>query len=45
MSGVDDRRARRQAAGVCEELDWPAAVLGETLLDLSRLLVGVNVER
>ena len=34
-----------QAAGALEQLDRPAAVLGEALLDLPRLLVGVDVER
>ena len=42
---VHDRRALAQAAGPREELDRPAAVLGEALLDLLRLLVGVDVER
>ena len=35
----------RQAARVAEKLDRPAAVLREALLDLPRLLVGVDVER
>ena len=42
---VDDGRPLRQAAAVCEQLDRAAAVLGEALLDLSRLLAGVNMER
>jgi hypothetical protein len=42
---VDDRRLRTEAAGALEQLDRPAAVLGETLLDLARLLVGMDVER
>lgn len=45
MGRVDDRRARRQAAGPLQQLDWPAAVLCEALLDLAGLLVGVDVER
>ena len=35
----------REAAGPREQLDRAAAVLGEALLDLPRLLVGVDVER
>ncbi len=42
---VDDRRSLGQAARPCEELDRTAAVLGEALLDLLRLLVGVDVQR
>src|SRR5919199_3245661 len=42
---VDDRREGRQAPRAREELDRPDAVLGEALLDLARLLVGVDVER
>ena len=42
---VDDRRARRQAAARVEQLDRPQPVLGEALLDLARLLVGVDVQR
>ena len=42
---VDDRRARPEAAAVGEELDRANAVLGEALLDLARLLVGVDVQR
>ncbi len=41
---VDDRRARTEAARLGEQLDRPQAVLGEALLDLARLLVGVHVE-
>ena len=42
---VHDRRMRAEAAGTGEQLDRPAAVLGEALLDLARLLVGVDVQR
>ena len=35
----------RLAAGAGEQLDRSAAVLGEALLDLLRLLVGVDVQR
>ena len=42
---VHDRRALGEAARAREELDRAAAVLGEALLDLLRLLVGVDVER
>ena len=45
MCRVHDRRALRQAAGSGEELDRTAAVLGEALLDLFWLLVGMDVER
>ena len=41
---VDDRRARAEAAGLGEELDRPHAVLLDALVDLARLLVGVDVE-
>ena len=34
-----------ETAAACEQLDRPHAVLGEALLDLARLLVGVDVER
>ncbi len=44
VRGVDDRRLRAEAARLCQELDRPAAVLGETLLDLAWLLVGMDVE-
>ena len=44
VRGVHDRRPRPEAAGLGEELDRPEAVLGEALLDLARLLVGVDVE-
>ena len=43
MCRVHDRRALRQAAGPGEELDRAAAVLGEALLDLFWLLVGMDV--
>jgi hypothetical protein len=42
---MNDRRVRAEAAGALEQLDRPAAVLGETLLDLPRLLVSVDVQR
>ncbi len=42
---VDDGRALAEAAGSREQLDRPAAVLGEALLDLPRLLVRVDVQR
>ena len=42
---VDDRRARAEAAGLREQLDGAEAVLGDALLDLARLLVGVDVKR
>ena len=42
---VDDRRVAAEAAGSLEQLDRPAAVLGEALLDLARLLARVHVER
>ena len=45
MCRVHHRRALRQAAGPSEELDRTTTVLGEALLDLFRLLVGVDVER
>jgi CDP-diacylglycerol--glycerol-3-phosphate 3-phosphatidyltransferase len=45
MRCMDDRRARREAAARVEKLDRTQAVLGETLLDLTRLFVGVDVER
>ena len=44
MRGVDDGRPLAEAARVGEELDRAAAVLLEALLDLARLLVGVDVE-
>ncbi len=45
VRGVHDRRARPEAAAVREQLDRPHAVLGDALLDLTRLLVGVHVQR
>ena len=42
---VDDGRARAEAAARVEQLDRAQAVLGEALLDLARLLVGVDVQR
>ena len=44
MRRMDDRRARAEAAGLGEELDRPHAVLFDALVDLARLLVGVDVE-
>ena len=44
VRGVDDRRARPEAAGLGEELDRPDAVLLDALVDLAWLLVGVDVE-
>ena len=45
MRRVHDRGAGRQAALAVEQLDRPQAVLGEALLDLAPLLVGVDVQR
>ena len=45
VSRVHDRGAGRQAALAVEELDRPQAVLGQALVDLARLLVGVDVQR
>ena len=44
MGGVDDRRRGPRQPGPREQLDRPDAVLGEALLDLARLLAGVDVE-
>ena len=44
MRRVHDRRALAQAAGAVEQLDRAHAVLGEALLDLARLFVGVHVQ-
>ena len=44
MGGVHDRGPRAEAAGLGQELDRAQAVLGDTLLDLARLLVRVDVE-
>ena len=41
---VHDRRVRPEASKAGQELDRAAAVLGDALFDLARLLVGVNVE-
>ena len=41
---MHDRRPGAQAAGLGEELDRPQAVLRETLLDLARLFVRVDVQ-
>ena len=45
VGGVDDRRVRAETAGLRQQLDRPQTVLGEALLDLARLLVGVHVQR
>ena len=42
---VDDSGVRTEAAGAGQQLDRAAAVLRETLLDLARLLAGVDVQR
>ena len=42
---MHDGRARAEAAALVEQLDRPHTVLGEALLDLARLLVGVDVQR
>jgi hypothetical protein len=42
---VHDRRSLAQAAFAREQLDRAEAVLGRALLDLARLLVGVDVQR
>ena len=44
VRAVDDRRPLAEAAAPRQELYRPQAVLGEALLDLSRLLVGVHVQ-
>ena len=41
---VDDRRPLAEAAAPREQLDRAHTVLGEALLDLARLLVGVDVQ-
>ena len=45
MGRVDDRGPLAEAAAVREQLDRPKPVLGDALLELARLLVGVHVER
>ncbi len=45
MRCMDDRRPLAQAAGAVEQLDGTQPVLLETLLDLARLFVCVNVQR
>ena len=45
MRRVHDGDVGPEAAGALEELDRPAAVLREALLDLPGLLVGVDVQR
>ena len=42
---MHDRGALGEAAGARQQLDRAAAVLGEAVLDLLRLLVGMDVER
>ena len=44
VRGVDDRRPLGEQAGVGQELDRSAAVLGQALLDLAPLLAGVDVD-
>ena len=44
MGRVHDRRSLAEASAVREQLDRSASVLGEALLDLPRLLVGVDVQ-
>ena len=45
MCRVHDGDVRAEAAGAVEQLDRAAAVLGEALLDLPRLLVRMDVQR
>ena len=45
VGAVHDRRPLAEAAAAREQLDRPQPVLGEALLDLAWLLVGVDVER
>ena len=45
VGGMDDRRARTEAAALRKQLDRPDAVLLDALVDLARLLVGVDVQR
>ena len=45
MRRVHDGRPRAEAAFSREQLDRAQAVLGEALVDLARLLVGVHVQR
>src|SRR4029077_16514250 len=42
---MDDSRIRAEATARVEQLDGAEVVLGEALLDLPRLLVGVDVQR
>ena len=44
MGRVHHRRVRPEAPGSLEQLDRAQPVLGEALLDLARLLVGVDVQ-
>src|SRR5205823_5108890 len=45
MRRVHDRRALAEAAGAIEQLDRADAVLRDALLDLTGLLVGMDVQR
>src|SRR5512133_1509058 len=45
VRGVDDRRSLAEAARPLQQLDGTDAVLGEALLDLAGLFVGVDVQR
>jgi CDP-diacylglycerol--glycerol-3-phosphate 3-phosphatidyltransferase len=45
VRGVDDRRSLAEAARAFQQLDGTETVLGEALLDLARLLVGVDMQR
>src|SRR6187455_2249936 len=44
VCGMDDGGERAQAPGLVQQLDRPHPMLGHALLDLTRLLVGVNVQ-
>jgi hypothetical protein len=44
VRGVDYRGVRAEEAGLREQFDGSYAVLGETLCDLTLLLVGVDVQ-
>ena len=43
VSRMDDRRSGAEAARLGQQLDRSQPVLGDTLLDLARLLAGVDV--
>src|SRR4029077_7627370 len=45
LRGMHDGRTRTETAAGVEQLDGPDVVLGEALLDLAWLLVGVDVQR